>query len=400
MTVDEPEPASAEQSRETAGRIPRQSRSFFVWFPTIELMEYVQERISTLHDYGSADPTAPVEQATVMVPLAERDHGSTATAQVLRTLESANPARVLVVLRASESGVEEVAEWLASFELNLTVLWCTAPEVESLLVDHGLGGPTGKGRDVWLGLGVASSSPYVVVHDADALTYDERHVPKLLSPLAEGYEFTKGYYARVENGKLYGRLFRLFYEPLVEALDAQSDAEFVDYLGSFRYALAGEFGVTGELARSIRAPRGWGLELGTLGNTFEAAGFDSSAQVDLGIHKHEHRSVEGSGGLGEMCNEVAETLFTVAEEHGVDPAYDRLRESYRQHANRLVQQYAGDAAFNGFEYNQAAEREQFSTYADAIEPPGEDTRLPAWEAAPIEPETVAEQSADALADRR
>ncbi len=362
-------------------------------------MEYVQERISTLHDYAGADPSAPVEQATVVVPLAERDHGSQATAQVLRTLESVDPERVLVALRASESGVEKVTEWLESFALDLTVLWCTAPEVESLLDDHGLDGTAGKGRDVWLGLGVASSSPYVVVHDADALTYDERHVPKLLSPLADGYDFTKGYYARVENNQLYGRLFRLFYEPLVEALDSQSDAEFVDYLGSFRYALAGEFGVTGELARSIRAPRGWGLELGTLGNTFEAAGFDASAQVDLGIHEHEHRSVEGSGGLGEMCNEVAETLFHVAEEHGVDPEYDRLREAYRTHADRLVQQYAGDAAFNGFEYDPQAEREQVDTYASSIKAPGRDMRLPAWKAAPLEPKTVAQRSADALAER-
>lgn len=363
-------------------------------------MEYVQERISTFHDYGGAHPSAPVEQATVVVPLAERDQGSQATEQVLRTLESVDPGRVVVPLRAEEDGVAEVAAWLESFDLDLTVLWCTAPAVESLLSDHGLDGSAGKGRDVWLGLGVAAQSPYIVVHDADALTYDERHVPKLLSPLAEGYEFSKGYYARVEDRKLYGRLFRLFIEPLVAALDTHSDAEFIDYLGSFRYALAGEFGMTGDLARSIRAPRGWGLELGTLGDAFAEAGFDGSAQVDLGIHEHEHRSVEGAGGLGDMCDEVAETLFTVAEEHGVDPSYDQLRERYRDHAGRLVRQYAGDAAFNDFEYDSQAEREQVDTYAGSIQPPGTDTRLPTWETASLEPKNLAERSADALAERR
>lgn len=359
-------------------------------------MEYVQERIGTFHDYGGADPSAPVDQATVVIPLAERDHGSPATEGVLQTLERVDPGRVLVPLRATESTVGEVTRWLESFDLNLTVLWCTAPEIESLLSDHGLDGAAGKGRDVWLGLGIAGQSPYVAVHDADALTYDDRHVPKLLSPLANGYEFTKGYYARVEDEQLYGRLFRLFYAPLVSALGEHSTEEFVTYLDSFRYALAGEFAMTGDLAQSIRAPRGWGLELGTLGGAFGHAGFAGSAQVDLGIHEHEHRSVEGSGGLGEMCNEVAATLFTVAEEQGVDVEYNLLRESYREHADRLVRQYAGDAGFNGFAYDPQQEREQVETYAPSITPPGEDNRLPTWRAAPIEPDEVAERSEMAL----
>ncbi|MXR52412.1 glycosyl transferase family 2 [Halovenus sp. WSH3] len=363
-------------------------------------MEYVQERISTFHDYGGADPSAPVDQATVVVPLAERDQGSPATEGVLRTLESVDPGRVLVPLRAAESAVGEVAAWLESFDLDLTVLWCTAPAVESLLADHGLDGAAGKGRDVWLGLGVAGESPYVAVHDADALTYDRRHVPKLLAPLAEGYDFTKGYYARVEDQQLYGRLFRLFYRPLISALSEASTAEFVTYLGSFRYALAGEFATTGDLAHGIRAPRGWGLELGTLGDAFDHAGFSGSAQVDLGIHEHEHRSVEGSGGLGEMCDEVAATLFTVIEERGLDPDYDRLRAAYRDHATRLVRQYAGDASFNGFEYDPQREREQIDTYAPSVSPPGEDTRLPAWEETALAPNDVLARSETALAQRR
>ncbi|MFT4946454.1 MAG: glucosyl-3-phosphoglycerate synthase [Natronomonas sp.] len=363
-------------------------------------MEYVQERIGTFHDYGGADPPAPVEQATVVVPLAERDHGSPAAEGVLKTLETVEPDRVLVALRASESAVADVTGWLESFALDLTVLWCTAPEIEALLADHGLDGAAGKGRDVWLGLGIAAESPYVAVHDADALTYDDRHVPKLLSPLANGYDFTKGYYARVEGQQLYGRLFRLFYAPLVSALREHSGAEFVDYLDSFRYALAGEFAVTGDLARSVRAPRGWGLELGTLGDAFDHAGFAGSAQVDLGIHEHEHRSVEGAGGLGEMCAEVAATLFTVAEEHGLAPDYDRLRERYRDHADRLVRQYAGDAAFNSFAYDPDQEREQVETYAPSIRPPGEDDWLPPWRETVIDPEEVAARSEEALDDSR
>ena len=363
-------------------------------------MEYVQERVATFHDYGGARPAAPTDRATVVVPLAERDHTSPATERVLHTLEVVDPERVLVPLRASASAVATVTEWLESFDLDLTVLWCTAPAVERLLGDAGLNGVAGKGRDVWLGLGEASRSQYVAVHDADAITYDRWDVPKLLYPLSAGYEFSKGYYARVEDERFYGRLFRLFYTPLVQALGAESADPFVSYLDSFRYALAGEFAMTGDLAREMRAPRDWGLELGTLGEAFEYGGFADTAQVDLGIHEHEHRSVEGAGGLGEMCAEVAATLFTTVEERGVAPDYASLRERFRDHADRLVEQYAGDAGFNGFEFDADREREQVRQYADAITPPGEDGRLPAWRDAPIEPEQVMRRSSEAIEERR
>ncbi len=359
-------------------------------------MEYIQERIATFHDYGEAHPSAPLKQATVVVPLAQRDAESPAADRVMQRLEAVDPGHVLVPLRADQSAVRDVVAWIDSFAFDSTVLWCTAPAIRSLLEEVGLNGVAGKGRDVWLGLGVASESPYVVVHDADVTTYDTAHVPKLLAPLANGYDFVKGYYARVENQRLYGRLFRLFYTPVVQALATTYDHDFLTYLDSFRYALAGEFAMTREIARSVRIPRGWGLEVGTLGDTFERAGFEGTAQVDLGIHEHEHRSVEGSGGLGEMSTEVGETLFTVLEEQGLDLDYRQLREQYQNHADRLITQYAGDASFNGFEFDASHEREQVETYREAIRPPPTDDRLPAWNDAPIDPEQIVELSAEAL----
>ncbi len=360
-------------------------------------MEYTQERIATFHDYGAATPTAPVDQATVVIPLAERDHASPAATRAMSKLESVDPGRVLIALRANPDSVAGVVDWVDSFDVDATVLWCTAPAIRDELATVGLNDAAGKGRDVWLGLGVASASPYVVVHDADATTYDKTHVPKLLFPLANGYEFSKGYYARIENRTLYGRLFRLFYTPLIQALSTMSNEPFVTYLDSFRYALAGEFAMTRELARSVRSPRGWGLEVGTLGDTFSLAGFEGTAQVDLGIHEHEHRSVEGSGGLGQMCAEVGETLFTVIEEQGIDIEYELLRERYLAQAEQLVAQYAGDAAFNGFEFEREREREQTETYADAVLPPSTDDRLPAWEDTSLEPAIIEQLSAEAIA---
>jgi len=348
-------------------------------------MEYVQERLTTLHDFGDAAPTAPTDRATVLVPMTDRDHASLAAERVLTALERVDPERVLLALRADRSAVGDIVSWVDGFDLPVEVLWCTAPRIESHLADAGLGGPAGKGRDVWLGLGLAASSEYVVVHDADATTYDATQVPRLLFPVANGYDFAKGYYARVENDRLYGRLCRLLYEPAVTALAEAHDAELIDYLGAFRYALAGEFAATAELVGRLRVQRGWGLEIGTLGDAYDAAGFAGTAQVDLGVHEHTHRSVGGPEGLGDMSREVGAALFRVLEDAGITVDYGDLPERYREHAHRLVDQYGADAAFNGFTFDPVTEREQVDTYAGAIEPPGPDERLPAWRDAPVDP---------------
>ena len=362
-------------------------------------MEYVQERIATLHAYGDPDPPAPVDRAAVVVPLAGRDHGAPAADRVFSTLEAVDPGRVVVALQSDPETVGDAVDWLERFDLPLTLLWCDAPAVEAALADAGLAGDgaDGKGRDLWLALGLAGDAEYVVVHDADTTTYDRTHVSRLLAPVARGHEFSKGYYARVENDRLYGRLCRLFVVPLVRTLAAEHDTDLLAYLSAFRYPLAGEFATTGDLAQQLRMPRGWGLELGTLGEAFAHAGFADTAQVDLGTHEHDHRPVAGQSGLGEMAGEVGETLFTLLVESGVDPDYGDLPDRYRDRGRRLVDQYAADAAFNGLDHDAAAERAQVDRYAGAISPPGTDDRLPAWCDAPLDPGHVADRSAEALA---
>ncbi|WEL20479.1 glycosyl transferase family 2 [Halorhabdus sp. BNX81] len=364
-------------------------------------MEYVQERIATLHDFDGATPPAPTDRAVVIVPMTARDHASLAAERVLSTLETVDPGQVIVALRADTDRVGEIAGWLSSFDLSLEVLWCSAPAVETALADAGLDGRHGKGRDVWLALGLAAErGEYVVVHDADTENYAPTHVPRLLFPLSRGFVFSKAYYARVENDRLYGRLFRLFYVPLLRALADAHDVPVVEYLGAFRYALAGEFAATSGLVRQLRPPRGWGLEVGTLGDAFEVAGFANTAQVDLGMHEHDHRAVGGSDGLGDMAREVAATLFRTLEGNGVHPDYASLGDRYRTAARTAVDQYAADAAFNGLTYERANERTQIEAYASAIEPPVDDDRLPAWADAALEPDRIATLASESLADHR
>jgi len=359
-------------------------------------MEYVQEAVTTVHDFGDAAPTAPTDRAAVVVPMTETEQGRAAAEGVLSALERVGPERVVVPLRAAPERVADVAAWLEGFDLPLELLWCDGPELDRLLSGTDADGARGKGRDVWLALGVAADSDYVVVHDADAETYDERHLPKLLFPLLHGNEFSKGYYARVEDDRLFGRLFRLFYRPAVAAMAAGDDAAVLEYLGAFRYALAGEFATTGDFARRMRLQRGWGLEVGTLGEVFRLVGAEGAAQVDLGVHEHDHRAVAGPRGLSGMSEQVAAALFRAVEDNGGDPDYATLEKRYRTAASRLVDAYELDAAFNGLSFDRADELRQVDAYADAVAPPGPDSRLPPWDDASISPSAVVDAATSDL----
>lgn len=362
-------------------------------------MEYVQEQVTTLHDFTDPVPHAPTDRTSVVVPMTEHAHTSLTTERILTTLEQVDPARIVIALRADEQNVGTIHEWLSGYDFSCETIWCDGPRLNGLLSENGLDGRRGKGRDVWLALGVASEDEYVVLHDADTETYTERHVNRLLFPLTRGHTFVKGYYARIERNKLYGRLFRLFYTPLVRALSHRQPSQIVTYLDAFRYALAGEMAMTAPLARQLRLPRGWGLEVGALGDAFQDAGFEASAQVDLGIHEHDHRAVGGPRGLGDMSTEVGSALFHALRDNAVQPEYEPLREAYREAANTVISQYADDAAFNGLDYASEAERTQIEEYAEAVQPPGEDTRLPAWEDVPIDPITVREAARADLEER-
>ncbi len=362
-------------------------------------MDYAQGTIATLHDLGGADPDAPTERTTVVVPMTDREYAGLAAEGVLRGLERVGPERVVVPLRAPAERVASVADWLGSFDLPLSVVWCNGPTLEAELDARGLDGSTGKGRDVWLALGLLDTA-YVALHDADSHTFQPADVRRLTYPLAEGYSFAKAYYARVENGRLYGRLNRLLYAPLVAALRDASHAPVLDYLAGFRYALAGECAMTADLARRLRVQRQWGLEVGTLGEAYAHAGTDRTAQVDLGTYEHDHRAVTGPNGLSEMSRGVTAALLRAAEEHGVTPDYETLPARYRRTAERFVTRYAADAGFNGLDYDRDGELEQVEAYADAVMPPGPDGRLPAWEDANLDPGVVRDAAERDLRDAR
>lgn len=338
-------------------------------------MDYTQETVATLHDFDGAAPSAPIDRAAVVVPMSDRDAGSLAAERLFSSLADLDPASVVVPIRAPPDRVAHALAWVREADPTVRPIWCNGPALSRTLAEHGLDGEAGKGRDVWLAIGTVEAD-YVAVHDADVTSHRSRDLEKLLAPLAWDRSFVKGYYARVENRKLYGRLFRLLYVPLVHALAVEHDHDVLEYLGAFRYALSGELAMTVSLARSMRLPRRWGLEVGTLGQAFDAVGFAGSVQVDLGRYEHEHRAVSGPEGLSTMAAGVSQSVARVVEDAGIAPDYEAVADRYRSVAEGYVRQYRADARFNGFTFDESAERDQIDEYASTVAPPGADDRLP------------------------
>lgn len=359
-------------------------------------MDFTQERVATLHDYGGADPSVPTRPTALVVPMTDRDAGSLAADRLLSSLSTLSLSSVVVPISAPRERIGQIVDWLDEYDVPVDPLWCNGPALEELLDEIGLDGDGGKGRDVWLGIGLAGDADIVAFHDADVTTTDARDVRKLLAPLEGEFAFSKAYYARVENNRLYGRLFRLLYEPLVSTLEWANDESLLSYLGSFRYALSGEFAMTTELARGMRIPRRWGLEVGTLGEAYDAVGFAGTAQVDLGRYEHDHRAVTGPTGLSTMAVGVAETMLRAVEAGGVDPDYETLSDRYRDVGDGFVRRYRADARFNGMAFDAAAEREQVRAYARAIEPPGPADGLPPWTETPLDPSALRAAARDDL----
>ena len=59
----------------------------------------------------------------------------------------------------------------------------------------------------------------VALHDCDITTYDRSMLSRLIYPIANpsfSYKFCKGFYARIANQSMNGRVCRLLVTPLVE----------------------------------------------------------------------------------------------------------------------------------------------------------------------------------------
>ncbi|RLF28949.1 MAG: glucosyl-3-phosphoglycerate synthase, partial [Thermoplasmata archaeon] len=271
-------------------------------------------------------------------------------------------SKVFISLAAkTEKEFKDVKKFFSSLKIPNLVIWCNGPKVKELLfelkeegfdlIKHG-----GKGRDVWLALGIASLESYgIAMHDADIRNYTEFIPTKLLYPIVEpdlDFKFNKGYYARISSkqNKMYGRVFRLFLQPLLRALVDQigKESNFLSFLRSFRYPLSGEFALTSDLAVSISIPAGWGIELGMLAETYRHIPLNKICQTDLGFYDHKHQKIGNEKeGLAKMTQDILKTLLRdlVEEDHIIisEEFLTSLEVLYLRNAQEFIRKYFADA---------------------------------------------------------
>ena len=295
--------------------------------------------------------------------------------------------------RADEAQFNDARQFFSRLPQRTRLLWNDGPrlrKIDEVLADRVLA-PTepGKGRNVWYCLGYFLASgrcENVALHDADILTYDRGLLARLLYPILHptfGYSFSKGYYYRAGEGtsaRLNGRVVRLLVTPLLRALRATiGEHEYLRYLESYRYPLAGEFAMKLDMTRSIRIPSDWGLEIGVLSEVYRIYQGRRICQVDLcGRYDHKHQDLslgDPDGGLHKMARDIAKAIYRKLAIDGTvlgSETFRTVKAVYYRNALDLVSHYRNDATFNGFDFDLHAEETAVELFASAIMEAGDE----------------------------
>ncbi|MFT7008017.1 MAG: glucosyl-3-phosphoglycerate synthase [Colwellia sp.] len=284
------------------------------------------------------------------------------------------------------------------------VLWNDGPRLQAIdakLQALGLAPKElGKGRNVWYCMGyilASGKAESIALHDCDILTYERELLDRLLYPVANpmfNYEFSKGYYARVAGGKINGRVSRLLVTPLIKALKKTvGHCDYLEYMDSFLYPLAGEFSFRRDVLSDIRIPSDWGLEIGVLSEMYRNYSSNRICQVDIAAtydHKHQDLSLDNDdGGLSKMSVDISKSFIRKLATQGetfTAEKFRTLKATYYRIALDYVETYRNDAMMNGLTLDIHNEEKAVEMFAQNIitagntflEQPMDTPFIPSW----------------------
>jgi glucosyl-3-phosphoglycerate synthase len=293
--------------------------------------------------------------------------------------------RVLIGLDAASSAdFERARRFFGVLPQRVDIVWRDGDRIQNLYrqLEHAriFTGTAGKGRMVWMALGCVLADPgsrTIAIHDADIVSYRRDLLARLVYPVMNpslGYEYAKGYYARLTD-RLYGRVARLFVTPLLRTLlRTVGYHPFLVFLDSFRYPLAGEFAMDEDLARVMRVPSDWGLEIGLLAEVHRNLATRRVCEVDIAdAYEHKHRALElewPPAGLLRMAVDIAKSLFTTLAQEGIpisEGFFRTVRAAYLRMGQDQVRRYADDAAINHLRFDRHDEDSAVEIFAKALE---------------------------------
>ena len=350
--------------------------------------------IATLHRLGKTDlrrlerelegfnKETPI---ALILPCHAKELGTPALRGIVNEIAQVRYLRQIVVGidKASRRDWLKARRFFGQLPQRPMLLWNDGPRIQRLyekLREAELEvGPGGKGRNVWTCFGYVLASEQarmVALHDCDIRTYSRELLARLVYPVAHpslGFDFCKGYYARVTT-QLNGRVMRLLLTPLLRALRSILGSQpFLIYMDTFRYPLAGEFAMDVDLVRRVRIPYDWALEIGMLAEIFRNASPRAICQSELCDnydHKHQELSPrDPDKGLNKMAIDITRSLLSrmAAEGIKIDAGLlDTLLSAYMRQAEDSLRFYAADAAANGLAFLRHEEGRAVTTFAHGI----------------------------------
>ena len=313
--------------------------------------------------------------------------------------------RIIIGLdRADEAQYRHAKTFFKGLNQNHIVIWNDSPRMlalEARLDAMGLApSEPGKGKNVWSSLGyliACADSSVMAIHDCDIVTYTNEMLARLIYPVANPtfpYQVSKGFYARVGQGKLNGRVTRLLVSPLLIALKKViGDHDYLDYLRSFRYPLSGEFAMRTGILPDLRIPSDWGLEIGVLSEAWRNLAPQAVCQVEIADaydHKHQTLSAEdANAGLNRMSTDICKAIFRKLAADGTvftPNVFRTLKATYYRGALDLLEAYYNDAQMNGLKVDRHEEERCVELFAENLmragqfflENPHETPFIPTW----------------------
>jgi len=347
----------------------------------------------------------PSRSVALLIPSLFSELEGEALPKIIEELKKADYINRIVISldRATREQFNYAKEFFRPLPQDLKILWHDGPRIKSImkLLDKNdlLVGPQGKGRGAWFGFGfiMAKRDTFgIALHDADIVTYDRQMLARLIFPIVHpgcDFEFSKGFYSRVSS-KMHGRVTRLLVFPLIQALAlliARND--FIRYLRSFRYPLAGEFAIVNNLVRRCRMPYNWGLEIGVLSEVYRNSSKKRICQVDLAdLFDHKHSSLvagDMKGGLGKMAVDIILMMFSTLASMGhilSREFFNTLSSTYLRTAQEFITKYYHDSLINGLYFDRHAEGVAVETFRECLthaceqflENPFEVQSIPTW----------------------
>ncbi len=306
--------------------------------------------------------------------------------------------------RANQKEFIEAKRFFAKLPQKHEILWNDGPNLKRLdsqLAEHNLAPQEmGKGRNVWYCMGYILSlgeSEAVALHDCDIITYNRNLLSRLIYPVANpkfNFDFCKGYYPRVSEKRIKGRVARLLVTPLLRALEKTIGfKEYITFLDSFRYPLAGEFSFRRRVLKDIRIPFDWGLEIGVLSEMYRNYAGNRLCQVDIAdVYDHKHQDIsinDKSEGLSKMSIDISKAIIRKLASQGETfsmSIFRSLKATYYREALDFVQIYKKDAQMNAYDLDVHEEEIAVELFAQNImvagevflDSPMETPNIPTW----------------------